>query len=63
MNAFAVANLPRWAVWLLLALLFLVLPAVSHLLGPSEMQAAQSTAAAARDAERFADLTATKGAP
>lgn len=57
MNADTFANLPRWAVWLLLALLFVVAPCVSIHLGGSELEAASITSAAARDVERFPSPT------
>lgn len=47
------AALPRWAIALLLFILFAVAPAASHLLdGPSELDAAQAVAAASHDVER-----------
>lgn len=52
LSADTFANLPRWATCLLLALLFVVLPAVSIHLGPTEADAALLTSAAARDVER-----------
>ena len=36
-QTFSIANLPAPFVWTLLALLFIVLPAVSHLIGPDEL--------------------------
>jgi len=39
------AALPNWAFGLLMALLFVVAPATSHLLGPSETDAALEVAA------------------
>ena len=50
-------------IWCIAALVSLGVGSSYLLDGPSELDAAIATAAAARDAERFAELTATKGTP
>ncbi len=46
------ANLPGWAIGVLVFLLLVVVPSVSIHFGPSEIAAARSTAAASNDLER-----------
>ncbi len=50
--AYALAHLPGWLIGTLLVLLFVVLPAVSASLGPSELDATIAIGAASRDIER-----------
>ena len=45
-QTFSLANLPAPVIWVLLTLLFIVLPAVSHLIGPDELTVVTRTPAA-----------------
>lgn len=45
-QTFSLAKLPAPVIWVLLALLFIVLPAISHLIGPDELDADAITASA-----------------
>ncbi|WP_159053646.1 hypothetical protein [Variovorax sp. PMC12] len=55
------ADLPDWFIYLLVFALFGVAPAVSPLLGPDEVEAAQVTAQVVND--NAAETVAMKGKP
>lgn len=57
----SLATLPNWALCLLVFLCFVVAPATSHLLGPSESEAAQAVADISQ--ERAAEFAAINQAP
>ena len=57
-QTFTLANLPTPVIWTLLALLFIVLPAVSHLIGPDELTVVTAAATSNSSNPQLTDLVA-----